>query len=556
MSLTDVGNLFEFAGGIGMFLYGMNLMADGMQKTAGGKMQKLLGLLTSNRFIAILVGALVTAIIQSSGATTVMVVGFVNAGILTLTQAAGVIMGANIGTTITAWIVSMGQLGSAAKAFSPSFYAPFLVGIGAFLILFAKKDKQKLAGEIVVGIGLLFMGLDFMSGSISPYTELPIFSKAFEVFGSNPLLGVMVGVIVTAILQSSSASVGILQTLALNGVVTTNAAIFITLGQNIGSCVTALISCVGANRTAKRAACIHLLFNVAGAILFGTLAFVLFAIRPDIAAHNITSVEISLFHTFFNITCTLIMSMFVNVLVKISAVIVPGEDEAATDVQTDSDYPQTHLDDRILESPSFAVETSLKEVLQMGRISYQNICDSMQAVINNDTELAQKVFRTEKRVDYLEETLTAFLAKVNNLALNESQHLLVNDLFHAIIDVERISDHAENLAEIAMYKTEHKIAFSEEGTKELVEICSMVQDSFGTALQARATGSAEYVRKVRQLEDDVDNFEEELRDKHIQRLSNGQCIPQNGVVFLDILSNVERVSDHANNIVKCVMDEI
>ena len=514
MSLTDVGNLFEFAGGIGMFLYGMNLMADGMQKTAGGKMQKLLGLLTSNRFIAILVGALVTAIIQSSGATTVMVVGFVNAGILTLTQAAGVIMGANIGTTITAWIVSMGQLGSAAKAFSPSFYAPFLVGIGAFLILFAKKDKQKLAGEIVVGIGLLFMGLDFMSGSISPYTELPIFSKAFEVFGSNPLLGVMVGVIVTAILQSSSASVGILQTLALNGVVTTNAAIFITLGQNIGSCVTALISCVGA------------------------------------------SVEISLFHTFFNITCTLIMSMFVNVLVKLSAVIVPGEDEAATDVQTDSDYPQTHLDDRILESPSFAVETSLKEVLQMGRISYQNICDSMQAVINNDTELAQKVFRTEKRVDYLEETLTAFLAKVNNLALNESQHLLVNDLFHAIIDVERISDHAENLAEIAMYKTEHKIAFSEEGTKELVEICSMVKDSFGTALQARATGSAEYVRKVRQLEDDVDNFEEELRDKHIQRLSNGQCIPQNGVVFLDILSNVERVSDHANNIVKCVMDEI
>lgn len=556
MSLTDVGNLFEFAGGIGMFLYGMNLMADGMQKTAGGKMQKLLGLLTSNRFIAILVGALVTAIIQSSGATTVMVVGFVNAGILTLTQAAGVIMGANIGTTITAWIVSMGQLGSAAKAFSPSFYAPLLVGIGAFLILFAKEDKQKLAGEIVVGIGLLFMGLDFMSGSISPYTELPIFSKAFEVFGSNPLLGVMVGIIVTAILQSSSASVGILQTLALNGVVTTNAAIFITLGQNIGSCVTALISCVGANRTAKRAACIHLLFNVAGAILFGTLAFVLFVIRPDIAAHNITSVEISLFHTFFNITCTLIMSMFVNVLVKLSAIIVPGEDEATADAQTDSDYPQTHLDDRILESPSFAVETSLKEVLQMGRMSYQNICDSMKAVINDDTELAQKVFRTEKRVDYLEETLTAFLAKVNNLALNESQHLLVNDLFHAIIDVERISDHAENLAEIAMYKTEHKIEFSEEGTKELIEICNMVQDSFETALQARATGSAEYVRKVRQLEDDVDNFEEELRDKHIQRLSNGQCLPQNGVVFLDILSNVERVSDHANNIVKCVMDEI
>lgn len=552
-TLTHVGNLFAFIGGLGMFLYGMDIMASGLQKTAGNKMKDLLGYLTNNRILGVLVGALVTAIIQSSSATTVMVVGFVNAGIMNLTQAAGVIMGANVGTTITAWLVSANEWAGALK---PDFFAPFILGIGAFIITFSNKQKMTQKAEIAVGFGILFIGLSSMSSSIGVYQDSPVFYKAFQVLGGNPILGILVGAVVTAIIQSSSASVGILQTLALNGVVTTNAAIFITLGQNIGSCVTALISCVGANRTAKRAACIHLLFNVAGAILFGTLAFVLFAIRPDIAAHNITSVEISLFHTFFNITCTLIMSMFVNVLVKLSAVIVPGEDEAATDVQTDSDYPQTHLDDRILESPSFAVETSLKEVLQMGRISYQNICDSMQAVINNDTELAQKVFRTEKRVDYLEETLTAFLAKVNNLALNESQHLLVNDLFHAIIDVERISDHAENLAEIAMYKTEHKIAFSEEGTKELVEICSMVQDSFGTALQARATGSAEYVRKVRQLEDDVDNFEEELRDKHIQRLSNGQCIPQNGVVFLDILSNVERVSDHANNIVKCVMDEI
>lgn len=558
MNLSDVSNLFLFAGGIGMFLYGMNLMADGMQRTAGGKLQKLLGLLTSNRFIAILVGALVTAIIQSSGATTVMVVGFVNAGIISLTQAAGVIMGANIGTTITAWIVSMGQLGSAAKIFSPSFYAPLLVGLGACFVLFSKKDKKKLVGEIVIGIGLLFMGLDFMSSSISPYTELPIFSKAFELFGSNPLLGIMVGLIVTAVLQSSSASVGILQTLAMNGVVTTNAAIFITLGQNIGSCVTALISSVGTNRTAKRAACIHLLFNVAGAVLFGTLAFIIFMIKPEIADHNITSVEISIFHTFFNITCTLVMSLFVNVLVRLSAIIIPGEDESTEGEGSEGgeEFPRTHIDDRILESPSFAVETGLKEVLQMGQLAYQNICNSIDAVINDDTELAQRVFKTEKRVDYLEKTLTAYLAKVNNLALNESQHLLVNDLFHAIIDVERVSDHAENLAEIAMYKKEHEIKFSEEGTKELVEICQMVKDAFGTALEARATGKAEYVRKVAKIEDDVDNFEEELRDKHIQRLSDGSCMPENGVVYLDILSNVERVSDHANNIVTCVMDEI
>ena len=243
--MNGIGSLFEFAGGIGMFLYGMNRMADGMQKSAGGKMKSLLGYLTRNRFLAILVGALITAIIQSSGATTVMVVGFVNAGLMTLVQAVGVIMGANIGTTITAWIVSLGQIGDAAKALQPSFYAPLLIGIGAFVSLFSKKDRSKTVGELFVGIGLLFEGLEFMSASIAPYTDAPIFSNAFKIVGSNPFLGILIGIIVTAILQSSSASVGILQTLAMNGVVTTNAAIFITLGQNIGSCVTALISSAG-----------------------------------------------------------------------------------------------------------------------------------------------------------------------------------------------------------------------------------------------------------------------------------------------------------------------
>ena len=321
--MNGIGSLFEFAGGIGMFLYGMNRMADGMQKSAGGKMKSLLGYLTRNRFLAILVGALITAIIQSSGATTVMVVGFVNAGLMTLVQAVGVIMGANIGTTITAWIVSLGQIGDAAKALQPSFYAPLLIGIGAFVSLFSKKDRSKTVGELFVGIGLLFEGLEFMSASIAPYTDAPIFSNAFKIVGSNPFLGILIGIVVTAILQSSSASVGILQTLAMNGVVTTNAAIFITLGQNIGSCVTALISSAGTTRTAKRAACMHLLFNVAGALLFGTAGFILFCIRPDIAVHNITGVEISIFHTFFNITCTAVMFPFAKLLVKLSGIIVP-----------------------------------------------------------------------------------------------------------------------------------------------------------------------------------------------------------------------------------------
>ena len=240
MSVNDISSLFSFIGGLGMFLYGMNIMADGMQKTAGSKMSQFLGMLTNNRLMAVLLGALITAIIQSSGATTVMVVGFVSAGVLNLTQAVGVIMGANIGTTITAWIVSMNQLGDAFAVFQPAFFAPLLIGIGAIFMLFGKKQKMKTAGEILVGLGLLFIGLDFMSSSISPYTDAPVFSEAFRLLGSNPILGMLIGALVTALLQSSSASVGILQTLAMNGVVTTNAAIFITLGQNIGSCVSAV----------------------------------------------------------------------------------------------------------------------------------------------------------------------------------------------------------------------------------------------------------------------------------------------------------------------------
>ncbi len=423
-----VGNLFIFAGGIGMFLYGMNRMADGMQKSAGGKMKSLLGYLTRNRFLAVVVGALITAIIQSSGATTVMVVGFVNAGIMNLVQAVGVIMGANIGTTITAWIVSLGQIGDAAQALKPAFYAPLLIGIGAFISLFAKKDRFKNIGELFVGIGLLFEGLEFMSLAISPYTDAPIFSDAFEFVGSNPFLGIIIGIIVTAILQSSSASVGILQTLAANGIVTTNAAVFITLGQNIGSCVTALLSCAGATRTAKRAACMHLLFNIAGAILFGTIGFVLFCIRPNIAVHNISAVEISIFHTLFNITCTVVMFPFAELLVKISGMIIKEKQEQP-ELDNISDEVELevarHFDVRIMEQPSVALERAKKETIVMARLSYDNMEYASRAVRENSSELVEKVYELEKRVDYYSKYLTAYLIKVSNLSLTDKQHLLV-----------------------------------------------------------------------------------------------------------------------------------
>ena len=560
MNIEYISSLFEFAGGIGMFLYGMNTMADGMQRSAGGKMKKLLGYLTSNRLLAIIVGAVITAIIQSSGATTVMVVGFVNAGLMTLVQAVGVIMGANIGTTITAWIVSLGQLGDAAKVMNPSFYAPFLIGIGAFVILFSKKDKVKNAGEIIVGIGLLFEGLTFMSSSIAPYTDAPIFSQAFQIVGSNPFLGILIGIIVTAVLQSSSASVGILQTLALNGAVTTNAAIYITLGQNIGSCVTALISSAGTTRTAKRAACMHILFNIAGALLFGTVGFILFSIYPALAAHNITSVEISVFHTFFNITCTLVMFPFANLLVKISGLIVrenEKQDDFAELEAKDAVAAEIarHFDSRLLGQPSVAVETAKNEVITMGNLALDNIKYAAEATQKNDQTMVDKVYEIEHKVDLYEKYLTDFLIKVNNLSITQEQHLLVKNLFHAIIDIERVSDHAENIAELAKYKIEHQIIFSEKGTQELNQLWDKVVHCFEEAVKARGTGSRQAIQNVLRIEDEVDDLEEELRNKHIERLSAGLCIPSNGVVFLDILSNLERMSDHANNIVDCIQEE-
>ena len=560
MNIEYISSLFEFAGGIGMFLYGMNTMADGMQRSAGGKMKKLLGYLTSNRLLAIIVGAVITAIIQSSGATTVMVVGFVNAGLMTLVQAVGVIMGANIGTTITAWIVSLGQLGDAAKVMNPSFYAPFLIGIGAFVILFSKKDKVKNAGEIIVGIGLLFEGLTFMSSSIAPYTDAPIFSQAFQIVGSNPFLGILIGIIVTAVLQSSSASVGILQTLALNGVVTTNAAIYITLGQNIGSCVTALISSAGTTRTAKRAACMHILFNIAGALLFGTVGFILFSIYPALAAHTSTSVEISVFHTFFNITCTLVMFPFANLLVKISGLIVrenEKQDDFAELEAKDAVAAEIarHFDSRLLGQPSVAVETAKNEVITMGNLALDNIKYAAEATQKNDQTMVDKVYEIEHKVDLYEKYLTDFLIKVNNLSITQEQHLLVKNLFHAIIDIERVSDHAENIAELAKYKIEHQIIFSEKGTQELNQLWDKVVHCFEEAVKARGTGSRQAIQNVLRIEDEVDDLEEELRNKHIERLSAGLCIPSNGVVFLDILSNLERMSDHANNIVDCIQEE-
>ena len=551
--MEHIEMLFRFAGGLGMFLYGMNVMADGLQKSAGDRMKHLLEFLTRNRVMGILVGAGVTAIIQSSSATTVMVVGFVNAGLMTLVQAVGVIMGANIGTTITAWLVSMSEWGAVLK---PEFFAPLLIGIGAFMLLFAKKEKAKDVSEILIGFGVLFVGLSFMSDSITPYRDAPIFSEAFRILGSNPILGILTGLVVTAVIQSSSASVGILQTLAANGVVNWSSAVFITLGQNIGTCVTALLSSLGANRTAKRAAVIHLLFNVIGAVVFGIGMFVIFSFNRVWAGAQVNSVGISIFHTVFNILNTVILYPFANTLVKLSGVLVKEpvtQEEEETGEDGACGLP--HLDSRLLETPSFAVEGAVKEVVRMGELALLHMQTVFDAVRTGNRKWVDKAFQIEQTMNKYEKQMAEYLAQLSKGSLTERQRLTVGNLVYTVSDLERIGDHCDNIAELAQSMIQDDLSFSQEAMKGFEEITELAMDSVKAAVLARETERMAYVQQVIQIEDEIDDLEEDLRTEHIDRLARNECSAAKGVFFLDMLSNIERIADHANNIVGYVADE-
>lgn len=552
MTFDDFSMMFQFVGGLGMFLYGMQMMATGLQKTAGDKMKHLLGVLTNNRFMGILVGALITAIIQSSGATTVMVIGFVNAGLMNLFQTVGVIMGANIGTTITAWIVSAGQLGDAFTVMKPSFYAPLMIGIGAMLVMFAKKEKKKNIGEILISLGLLFVGLDWMSGAIKPYTDAPIFAQAFALLGSNPFLGVLVGAIVTAVMQSSSASVGVLQTLAMNGVVTTNAAVYICLGSNIGSCYTALLSSIGASKNSKRAAIINLLFNCFGVLIFALIGFGVFTVNKTIANATIDSVQISIFHTIFNVVNTIIMFPIANLLVKVSCIIVK---EGKVENESSELSLENHLDDRIMKTPSFAIEATLKEINEMGILAYENTRLSINAAMYGDYEDIQKVYENEKKINKYEKSIASYLVKINNLSLNDLQHKTVKNLLYTINDLERVGDHAKNIAEFAETMKNDNLKFSDKVISELERMNEKVLQSLNASLEARKSGNTDLIKDVLKYEDEVDLIEQDIRERYISRLLDEECNIENGVLFMDIIGNLERVSDHAFNIAGYLKDE-
>lgn len=553
--MSYLSSLFSLFGGLGMFLYGMTVMSDGMQKAASSKMSKFLNIVTENRVMAVILGAGITALVQSSSATTVMVVGFVNAGILNLSQSVGIIMGANIGTTITAWMVSLTQVsGSALSIFKPEFFAPLLVGFGSFRLLFGKKGNDDLLADFCVGVGLIFIGLEFMSSAVSPYANSPIFSRAFQIMGGNPILGILTGAVVTGLIQSSAASVSILQTLALSGAVPRAAGFYITLGQNIGTCVTAMISSAGASRTAKRAAMIHLLFNVTGAVLFGILIFLMSLPFASFFQGRLSPVEISMFHTIFNISCTIVLYPFADLLVALSGKLVLETKKDKEEAENPNHYTEVeksliqHLDLRILESPAIAIAAAKSEVVNMARITEENIHHATDILLEEKTEEIPEIFKQEKVIDNMQKLLTEYLIHIGNLSLNEMQKLEVNNMFNTITDIERAGDHAENIAEQAKFAEEHAISFSEIGQDDIRKISKTVIESFHASIEAFEKNDLDMVVKTAHLEDQVDEMEEDMRETHIERLNSGACVPQAGVVFLDVISDLERISDHADNI--------
>lgn len=541
----DIG--LSFIGGLGLFLFGMEYMGEGLQKAAGPKMKKLLSILTSNRLLGVLVGAGVTALIQSSSATTVMVVGFVNASLMSLKQAVGVIMGANIGTTTTAWIVSLGEWTSFLK---PSVLAPLCIAVGIALIMFAKKQGAKHTGIILFGFGTLFLGLDMLSDAAKPLRELEAVKNMFVVLGSNPILGILAGAGVTAIIQSSSASVGILQALALAGLVPWNSAIYIILGQNIGTCITAILSSIGANINAKRAAAIHFIFNFLGSVIFGILAIVIFTfIAPGLGSQMIDVTQISIVHTIFNVVNTLLLFPFAGSLVYLAEHLVKGKNEAKPgELQ--------HLDERLFETPSFAVENAVKEVVRMGEIAKNNMEVAMQALFEKNRDKVQEVFDTEREINELQNGINQYLVKLSNISLTEKESLRVTNLFHIVSDIERIGDHADNIAELAATMIEDDSKFSDEARKELTRINEMGIQCLETALKAYEVTDDRLAKKAMVLEDHVDKLESNMRTNHIKRLVQKVCEPMAGIAFLDTLNNIERISDHASNIAQVVLEEI
>ena len=533
----SVANILSMAGGLGLFLFGIRTMGDGLENAAGAKLKRMLEVLTGNRFLAVLVGFVVTAIIQSSTATTVMVVGFVNAGMMSLAQAVGVIMGANIGTTVTSLLIALNFSSVAAAA----------VLVGVILMLASKKTVVKNLGAIFTGFGLLFLGIDMMSDSMAPLRESAGFMNFIVTVSESPLrplFGIILGIVMTAVLQSSSASVGVLQTLAMQGLVPLKFSVFVLFGQNIGTCLTALFSTVGAKKNSKRAAVIHLLFNLIGTGIFILIALLapyvewIEKLSPDPMA------QIAISHIVFNIVSTVIMFPFAKALVKLSCLLVPGKDDSESEMHC------KFIDDRLLNTPPFAVMQVSKEVARMAKLARDNFETSAHALINRSDKDLDKVMENDDVINYLNHHITSYLVKLNALDITDSDSDYIARVFHAINDIERVGDHAINLAEAAQHNIGEGLKFSDPAREELNQLCGSVVTLLERSMAAfdNQSLSDNEAKELSDLEEHIDDLTLECQDSHIFRLNRKECNTKAGMLYLNTITDFERVGDHAINI--------
>ena len=539
--------LLEMILGLCLFLFGMNLMGEALERRAGTALRSLLGKLTTNRLAGFLTGLGVTAVIQSSSATTVMVVGFVNSGLMTLKQAINVILGANVGTTVTAWILSLSGIegGGILQLFKPTTFTPVLALVGIIMYMFLKGEKKKDTGMILLGFATLMFGMETMSGAVKGLANVPEFTQLFTMF-ENPILGLLAGAVLTAIIQSSSASVGILQALAVTGSVTYGACVPIIMGQNIGTCVTAMISSVGTTKNAKRAAFVHLSFNILGAVLLlAVFAIIRAVFAPAILGVAASEFGIAVAHSIFNVACVLIFLPLSALLEKIALALIP-----------DAKVPEvvSELDERLLQTPQLALERCRALVGEMATAANNSIIGALGCLDNYTEAAAQEVREAEDLTDHYEDILGTYLVKLGSRQIGESNSAETTELLRLIGDIERIADHSVNILESAEELREKELQFSDKAKAELSVLVSATHEILNLTMSAISTGDLSVAAKVEPLEQIIDDLKEELRTRHSIRLSQGNCSIETGFVWSDLLTNLERVSDHCSNVAGCIID--
>lgn len=545
-------NIFGFLsllGGLALFLYGMNVMGGGLEKVSGGKLERILEKLTSNPLKAVLLGAGVTAVIQSSSATTVMLVGFVNSGIMKLSQAIGIIMGANIGTTATSWLLSLTGIESDnffISMLKPTSFSPILAVIGVIMIMSKKSDRRKDVGEILIGFAILMFGMETMSSAVKPLADVPEFTGILTKF-SNPLLGVLAGAVLTAVIQSSSASVGILQALSVTGAFTYGSVIPIIMGQNIGTCVTAILSAVGGNKGAKRTACVHLYFNVIGSVLFLVLYTVLNAVfHFSFADQTVGVAGIAAIHSIFNVFATLILLPFTRGMEKLAYLTIPVDESELSKEGEEEEFKI--LDSRFLATPNFAIEQCVTMTKKMAGIARDTVITAKELFANYSEEIAEKVEKQEDLIDKYDDKLGAYLTQLNSQNLSYRDSQMVSTLMHSINDFERIADHAVNLMEIARKMNKKEIEFSKKAQGEMEVFGNAVEDILDRSVRAFVESDMELALTVEPLEEVIDDLNKEVKKRHIKRLRKGKCTIDLGLVLADVAANYERVADHCSNL--------